>query len=134
MLLITVVAVVLVAVMALMLVVSGPIAEALGNVIGLGGTALVVWNIAKWPVIVILVVVAIAILYYATPNGQQLFGAEFDAEVERGRELQGGIEAEESIQLPPRDTSRSDKLHRQEQEEIARGRELREENDGQDKG
>ncbi len=192
MLLITLVAVVLVAVMALMLVVSGPIAEAIGNVIGLGGTALLVWNIAKWPVIVILVVVVIAILYYATPNVQQprfrwvslgslislvvfilvsivfgiyvanfshynktygtiggvivlllwlwilnmslLFGAEFDAEVERGRELQGGIEAEESIQLPPRDTTRSDKLHRQEQEEIARGRALREESDREDKG
>ncbi|MDQ6751902.1 MAG: YihY/virulence factor BrkB family protein [Actinomycetota bacterium] len=63
-------------------------------------------------------------------NMSLLFGAEFDSEVERGRELQGGIKAEETIQLPPRDTKRSDKVHGQEQEEIAEGRSLREESDG----
>jgi membrane protein len=56
-----------------------------------------------------------------------LFGAEFDAEMERGRELQAGIKAEETLQLPPRGTKKSDKLQEKEEEDIRRGRELREE-------
>ncbi|MCU1547938.1 MAG: ribonuclease, partial [Arthrobacter sp.] len=59
-------------------------------------------------------------------NMSLLFGAEFDAEMERGRQLQAGIEAEETIQLPPRDTKKSDKLQDQEEEDIRRGQELRE--------
>jgi membrane protein len=59
-------------------------------------------------------------------NMSLLFGAEFDAEMERGRQLQAGIEAEETIQLPPRDTKKSDKLQAQEDEDIRKGRELRE--------
>jgi membrane protein len=46
--------------------------------------------------------------------------------MERGRQLQAGIEAEETIQLPPRDTKKSDKLQEKEEEDIRRGRELRE--------
>ena len=57
--------------MAIMIVVSGDIAEAIGNVIGLGDTALVVWNIAKWPVVALLAVLLLALLYYATPNVKQ---------------------------------------------------------------
>jgi membrane protein len=51
-----------------MVVLSGPVVEAVGNAIGLGDTALTVWNVAKWPVIVVLVAVMIAVLYYSTPN------------------------------------------------------------------
>jgi len=181
---VTVVSLIIVALLAAMLVISGPVAEAIGNVLGLGGVALTVWNIAKWPVIVALVIVVIAILYYATPNVRQpkfrwmslgsliallifvlasvgfgfyvgnfsnynktygaiggvivmllwlwilnmslLFGAEFDAEMERGRQLQAGIEAEDTLQLPPRDTKKSDKLQEKEEEDIRLGRELRE--------
>jgi membrane protein len=183
---VTVVNVLIVAALGAMLVLSGPVAEAVGNAVGLGGTFLAVWNIAKWPVMVLLVVAAIAILYYFTPNVKQpkfrwmtmgsfialvvfvlaslgfafyvanfsnynktygaiggvivmllwlwilnmslLFGAEFDAETERGRQLQAGIEAEETIQLPPRDTKQSDKLQARAEEDIQRGRELREQN------
>lgn len=186
---VTVVTVLLVAVIAAMLVLSGPVAEAVGSAIGLGGAFLTTWNILKWPVIVLLVVVAIAILYYATPNVKQpkfrwmsmgsfialvvsflatlgfafyvanfanynktygalggvivlllwlwilnmslLFGAEFDAELERGRQLQAGIEAEETIQLPPRDTKKSDKMQEKEEEDIRQGRELREQHAGE---
>jgi len=189
---VTVVNLLIVVVIAAMLVLSGPVAESVGNLIGLGGAFLTVWNIAKWPVMLALIIVAIAILYYATPNVKQpkfrwmsmgsaiallvfllaslafgfyvaysnsynktygaiggvivallwlwilnmslLFGAEFDAEVERGRQLQAGIEAEETIQLPPRDTKKSEKLQQQIDEDIKHGRELREkyasENDG----
>ena len=51
MLLLTLIAVLLAAVALLMLIVSGPVAESIGNVIGLGDTALTVWSIAKWPVL-----------------------------------------------------------------------------------
>lgn len=184
MLAVTLVAVVIVALLAGMLVLSGPVAEAVGGLIGLSGAFLTVWNIAKWPVMVALIIVIIAVLYYATPNVKQpkfkwmslgsgialfifllaslgfalyvanfgnynktygalggvivmllwlwilnmslLFGAEFDAEMERGRQLQAGIEAEETIQLPPRDTKKSEKMQEQEEDDIRRGRELRE--------
>ncbi|GAA3695345.1 YihY/virulence factor BrkB family protein [Arthrobacter ginkgonis] len=174
-------------VMAVLLVVSGPLAQAIGDVVGLGETALVVWNIAKWPLLLVLAILLIAVLYYATPNVRQpkfrwislgaviaivvlavatlgfffyvsnfgnynktygtiggmivlllwiwianislLFGAEFDAEMERGRQLQGGIEAEENLQLPPRDTKASDKKNDKEQQDIEEGRRLREEYD-----
>jgi len=181
---VTIVNLLIVVVLAAMLVLTGPVAESVGNAIGLGSAFLTVWNILKWPVMVLLVVLAIAILYYTTPNVKQpkfrwmslgsfialvifllaslgfafyvanfssynktygaiggvivsllwlwllnmslLFGAEFDAEMERGRQLQAGIAAEETIQLPPRDTKKSDKLQAKEKEDIRRGRELRE--------
>lgn len=187
---VTIATVLIVVLLAAMLVLSGPVAESVGNAIGLGGAFLAVWNVTKWPVMVALVVLAIAILYYATPNVKQpkfrwmslgslialvifllaslafgfyvanfssynetygaiggviisllwlwilnmslLFGAEFDAEMERGRQLQAGIEAEETIQLPPRDTKQSDKLQAREEEDIARGRELREQHGAPD--
>jgi membrane protein len=188
MLVVTLFAVVVVAILAGMLVLSGPVAEAVGGLIGLTGVFLTIWNIAKWPVMVALIIVIIAVLYYATPNVKQpkfkwmsmgsgialfvfllaslgfgfyvgnfgnynktygalggvivmllwlwilnmslLFGAEFDAEMERGRQLQAGVEAEETIQLPPRDTKKSEKLQAQEEEDIRHGRELREQHSG----
>jgi membrane protein len=68
----------------------------------------------------------VALLWLWILNMSLLFGAEFDAEVERGRELQAGIKAEETIQLPPRDTKKSEKLQQQMDEDIKHGRELRE--------
>ncbi len=190
MLLVTIATVLIVLVLSAMLVLSGPVAESVGKAIGLGGAVLTAWNILKWPVILLLVILAIAILYYATPNVKQpkfrwmslgstialvifllaslafafyvanfnsyektygaiggvivsllwlwilnmslLFGAEFDAEMERGRQLQAGIEAEETIQLPPRDTKQSDKLQAREEDDIRRGRELREQYEQQE--
>ncbi len=67
----TLLLIVLLAAMALGVVVSGPIAEELGNVIGLGGTAVTIWEIAKWPVIAMVVVAILAILYFAAPNVRQ---------------------------------------------------------------
>lgn len=69
--------------------------------------------------------VIVLLLWLWIANLSLLFGAVFDAEVERGRQLQGGIEAEETLQLPPRDTKASDKLQQQELEDIRDGRELR---------
>lgn len=165
------------------LVLSGSVARSVGSTLGMSDTFVTVWNIAKWPVVVILVIVAIALLYWATPNVRQpkfrwmsvgafvallvwvlasvafgfyvanfgsynktygslagvivallwlwitnlalLFGAELDAELERGRQLQAGIPAEETIQLPPRDTKASDKKQAKAEEDVRRGRQLR---------
>jgi membrane protein len=159
--------VVLIVVAALILVISGPVAETVGDLVGLGSTAVVVWDIAKLPILAIIAVVIVAVLYYWAPNVKQpkfkwmslgslvalviwlvasvgfafyianfsnynktygslgavivfllwlwitnnalLFGAEFDAELERGRELQAGLRAERDILLPPRDTAQSEK-------------------------
>jgi membrane protein len=183
MLLVTLVLVVVAVLVVAAVVLSGPVAQAVGDVVGMGSAALTVWNVAKWPVVVLLVVLLVAILYYATPNVRQpkfrwmsvgafvallvwllasagfgfyvanfgnydttygplagvvifllwlwitnlalLFGAELDSELERGRELQGGIAAEEAIQLPPRDTRRSEKQEVKYRDDVTRGRELR---------
>lgn len=182
-LLLTVITVALVSIAALLLVVSGPIAEAIGGAVGLGEAAVTVWQIVKWPVLLLVVVLILAILYYAAPNAKQpkfrwisvgavialvvlaiatagfvfyianfsnydrtygslagvivfllwlwianlaiLFGAEFDAELERGRQLQSGIAAERDIQLPPRDTRKSDKAAEKEEKDIEEGRRIR---------
>ena len=69
--------------------------------------------------------VVVFLLWLWIANLALLFGAEFDAELERGRQLQAGIAAEEDIQLPPRDTRKSDKAAEKERADVARGRELR---------
>jgi membrane protein len=183
MLLLTVVAVILAAVALLMLIVSGPVAESIGNVIGLGNTAQTAWSIAKWPILALIVVLVVGLLYYVTPNVQQpkfrwisvgagvaiviwvlasvgfafyvsnfssynktygslagvivtllflwitnlalLFGGELDAELERGRELQAGIAAEEELQLPARDTRNIKKARKKRDKDIALGRRIR---------
>jgi membrane protein len=70
-LLVTLVAILLIALVLVMLIVSGPLASSLGSVIGLSSAVVTVWNIVKWPVIVLFVVLIVAILYYATPNVKQ---------------------------------------------------------------
>jgi membrane protein len=181
---ITLIAVILIALVAVALVVSGPLASAIGNAIGLSGTLVTVWNIAKWPVMVAIVVLIIAILYYATPNVKQpkfrwmslgaftalivwvvasalfgfyvarfgsynktygtlagvivfllwlwitnlalLFGAEVDSEIERSRQLQAGMPAEDDLQLPPRDDKGLKKKAEKEEKARAEAREIRE--------
>jgi membrane protein len=61
----------LAAAVAFMLAVSGPIARSVGDAIGAGTLALTLWNILRWPVILIFVVLAVAMIYYATPNIKQ---------------------------------------------------------------
>ncbi|QGN47375.1 YihY/virulence factor BrkB family protein [Micromonospora sp. WMMD558] len=55
---------------ALIVVFTGGLAEAVGNAVGLGDTAVTVWNIAKWPVLLVLVSLMFAILYWASPNAR----------------------------------------------------------------
>ena len=158
-LLVTLILVLMSALVVLALVVSGPVAKSVGGAVGLGDTAVTVFNIAKWPAMLIVVMVMLAILYYASPNAKQpgfkwispgsvvavviwvlasaafalyvttfasynktygalagvvvflvwmwitnlavLFGAELNAETERGREIAAGVPgAEQDIQLP----------------------------------
>jgi membrane protein len=189
MLAITLVAVLLTALVLVMLIVSGPLAQSIGNAIGLGDTTVTIWNIVKWPVIALIVMLVVAMLYYTTPNVKQpkfrwisvgagiailvwvvasigfafyvshfgsynktygslagvivtllwlwitnlalLFGAEVDSELERGRQLQAGIPAEDELQLPARDTRNIEKAREKEQKDIEMGRAIREDADPQ---
>ncbi len=56
---------------AVMVVVTGPVASELGHAIGIGDTAVTIWNIAKWPVLLVLVSLMISLLYWACPNVKQ---------------------------------------------------------------
>ncbi|WP_406062050.1 YihY/virulence factor BrkB family protein [Micromonospora sp. NBC_00860] len=55
---------------AVIVVFTGRLAESVGDVIGLGSTAVAVWDVAKWPVLLILVSLMFAILYWASPNAR----------------------------------------------------------------
>jgi len=67
-LLVTLIGILFAALILAMLVLSGPVVDAIGQSIGLGSTALSVWSWVKWPVILVVLAVMIAVLYYATPN------------------------------------------------------------------
>ncbi|MBA2504810.1 MAG: YihY/virulence factor BrkB family protein [Thermoleophilaceae bacterium] len=157
----TLVMVIALALLTVALVVTGPLAQSIGGVIGVGDVAVTAWDIAKWPVMLLVVMAMFAALYNVAPNVRQprfrwlspggavavllwivasagfafyvanfgsynetygtlggiitflvwlwisnlalLFGLEFDAELERERELKAGLPAEESLQLPPKD-------------------------------
>ncbi|MFG1838110.1 YihY/virulence factor BrkB family protein [Micromonospora sp. NPDC049175] len=55
---------------AVIVVFTGRLAEAVGDVVGLGSAAVTVWDVAKWPVLLILVSLMFAILYWASPNAR----------------------------------------------------------------
>jgi len=69
--------------------------------------------------------VVVFLLWLWITNLALLFGAEVDSELERARQLQGGIKAEESLQLPPRDTRGSAKAAERREESIEEGRRIR---------
>jgi membrane protein len=158
----TLVLVVLLAVTAIAVLLTGGLAKQVGNVIGVGGDAVTVWNIAKWPVLLVLVSFMFALIYWASPNVKQpgfrwvspggvlgviiwviasalfalyvanfssynktygalggvitflvwlwisniaiLLGAEFNAELERGRRIEQGMPADREPFVEPRDT------------------------------
>jgi membrane protein len=160
---VTAILLVLLTVSALAVVLTGPLARQVGNLVGLGNAAVSAWDIAKWPVLILVVSFMIALLYYATPNVKHpkfqwvspgslmavllwivasavfalyvasfasynktygalggvivfltwlwitniviLLGAEVNAELERGRQIQGGMRpADREPFLEPRDT------------------------------
>jgi len=68
---ITAAVVLLLALCAAGVVATGGIAEKIGSALGIGSTGVMIWDIAKWPVIAVLVSIAIALLYWASPNVRQ---------------------------------------------------------------
>ncbi|MGR0220365.1 YihY/virulence factor BrkB family protein [Agromyces sp. ZXT2-6] len=181
---ITVAAIVLVVIVAVILVVSGPVTDALGSALGLGEAVRDVWDVAKWPLLAVVVILAVGLLYYATPNVRQprfrwisfgallaiallvivsagfalyvanfsnydrtygslagiivfllwlwlsnaalLLGAEFNAELERARQLQAGFAAEERLRLSPRGTRAAERAEERDREGVELGRRIRE--------
>jgi membrane protein len=69
-LLITVVLIVVLTLVLLGLVVGGPIADAVGDELGIGETTLQIWSIAKWPLLFGIVVLVLALLYRVAPNAR----------------------------------------------------------------
>jgi membrane protein len=65
---VTLVMTLLLAVCAIAVVVTGPLAQRAGDLIGAGSTAVTVWNIAKWPVIALIFALMLALLYHTSPN------------------------------------------------------------------
>jgi membrane protein len=67
---ITFVLIMLAAFVALALVLSGPIVGALGSALGIGDTVLTAWQFAKWPAMIVLVLLIFGVLYYTGPNAR----------------------------------------------------------------
>jgi membrane protein len=65
---VTLVMLLLLAAVALALVLTGPVVDAVAGPLGVGSTAVSIWNIAKWPVLLAVVVTMFAVLFYAAPN------------------------------------------------------------------
>jgi membrane protein len=65
---VTLLMIVLMVALALGLVLTGPVVDAVAGPIGLSGTAVSVWNIAKWPAMVAIFILMVDVLYYASPN------------------------------------------------------------------
>jgi membrane protein len=66
--LVTFVMIVMMTLLAVSLVLTGPVVAAVAEPLGIGSTAVDVWNIAKWPVMVLVFLLMIGLLYYASPN------------------------------------------------------------------
>jgi membrane protein len=68
--LVTLVLVVTLALVLAALVLTGPVAKQVGSGLGVGDSAVTVWDLAKWPVLLLAVLFMIALLYYASPNAK----------------------------------------------------------------
>ncbi|MBF6168525.1 YihY/virulence factor BrkB family protein [Streptomyces gardneri] len=68
---VTIVAVILLVISTAIVVASGPVAQQIGDFLGVGNTAVTIWNIVKWPVLFVLLSVLLAILFWASPNARQ---------------------------------------------------------------
>ena len=69
----TIGAVLSISVIAFSIALTGDVARSAGDVVGIGGATVTAWNILKWPVLLVLASLIIAVLYWATPNVRQQF-------------------------------------------------------------
>jgi membrane protein len=70
---VTVVVMVLLAVSAVAVVATGGLADRIGRLLGIGSAFVTVWDIVKWPVLLLIVSFLFALLYWASPNARQGF-------------------------------------------------------------
>ena len=70
-LVVTIVMLILLTATAFAVTVTGPLAGKVGKLLGIGSAGVTAWDVAKWPVLVVVVSVMFSILYYATPNVRQ---------------------------------------------------------------
>lgn len=68
--LVTLLMVLLLAAGTIAVIITGPLAQAVGGAVGAGDTAVTVWDIAKWPVLLLIVALMLSVLYYASPNAK----------------------------------------------------------------
>lgn len=68
---VTLMVVVMLVICAVLVVVTGPVASQIGSAVGIGDTAVTVWDIAKWPVLLLVVSLMFSLLYWACPNVKQ---------------------------------------------------------------
>src|SRR5205085_8468265 len=66
--LVTLIMIVLLALVGLTILLTGPIVTAVAQHLGVGSTAVTIWDIAKWPVLLIVVITMFTVLFYASPN------------------------------------------------------------------
>jgi membrane protein len=67
---VTLAMIIMMALLAVGLVLTGPVVSAVADPIGLSGTAVDVWNVAKWPVMAAIFILMVDVLYYASPNAK----------------------------------------------------------------
>ena len=70
---VTVLVMVLLAASAVAVVATGGLADRIGRLLGLGSAVVTVWDIVKWPVLLLVVSFMFALLYWASPNAKQGF-------------------------------------------------------------
>ena len=68
---ITLLMIILMVIIALALVLTGPVVEAVADPLGIGSTAVSIWEIAKWPVLICLFALMLSVLNYGAPNVKQ---------------------------------------------------------------
>ncbi len=67
---VTLVMIILLVIAAFAVIITGPLAKAVGDAVGVGSTAVTVWDIAKWPVLLLIVTLMFSVLFFAAPNAK----------------------------------------------------------------
>jgi membrane protein len=68
---VTALALILLAGVAAVLIISGPVTDAVGNALGLGEAARTAWTVVKWPALVLVAMLLLSLLFWIAPNVRQ---------------------------------------------------------------